>query len=134
MEVLNQMTDDRVVEITGKLNSHFATFKSDDDLRARSGLGLLQPEQHRIQLETLDSWEPFRTGDYGGQPKGYANVPLLIMAELLRRETNSLPTVTAVIECTLAAGFTTPKGAQATYAFLLGYLNSAQGRGFCRLR
>jgi hypothetical protein len=127
------MTDDRVVEITDKLKAHLAS-KDDDQLRACSGLGLPQPEQHAKQLETLSSWEPFRTSDYGGQHKGYANVPLLVTTELLRRETKSSPTVSAVIERTVKDGFTTPKGAKVTYGFLRGYINSAQGRGFCRLR
>jgi hypothetical protein len=128
------MTDDEVivVEIIGRFKAHFTTF-TDDDLRARSGLGMRQPEQYETQKETMDSWQPFRTGTYGGQPKGYANIPLLITAELLRRA-NETPTVSAVIERTIKEGFTTPRGAKGDYAFLRPYLNSAEARGFCRLR
>ena len=128
------MTDDKVlvVEIIGKLKAHLTTF-TDDDLRTRSGLGMRQPEQYTAQKETMDSWELFRTGTYGGQPKGYANVPLLITAELLRRA-NETPIVRTVIERTIKDGFATPKGAKGNYAFLRLYLNSAEARGFCRLR
>ena len=81
----------------------------------------------------MPSWQPFRSGTYGGQTKGYANIPLVITAELLQRE-NETPTVRTVIERTIKNGFKTPKGAKGDSAFLRSYLNSAEARGFCRLR
>lgn len=127
--------DNRKIEIGDKLAMHFETL-TEADLATASGLGLPQPEQYKIQQETMQSWGRFATRGYNKDQRiAYANVPLLAVAETTRRAGN-IPTVCETIVEVIQRGFM-PKRAgwfgKKLHSELAGYLRSAEKRGLCRL-
>ncbi len=136
--------DNREIEIGEKLAGYFATLAHRDLLTA-AGLGLLQPGQYKVQRDTAHSWKQFATREYNNQKVAYANVPLLVVAEIARRK-GKTPTVSDAVVDALVAGFMPPRAAwprgtmpssaqvEQMHRFLAGYLRGAEQRGLFRLR
>ena len=128
-----KLDDGRKIEINDRLIAFLAT-KSDSDLLAASGLGLPQPQQYKIQRATADTWKPFAQREINKQFCSYANVPLLIVAELARRK-GHIPTIRRVVCDVIDAGFRPKKEdgwARKMESELIGYIRSAEERGLCR--
>ncbi|MFI5396910.1 MAG: HNH endonuclease signature motif containing protein [Candidatus Binatia bacterium] len=124
--------DNRDIQIGQKLAAHFSTL-TDSELIAASGLGLRQPHQYETQRATAHAWKPFSVQIINKQWVSYANVPLLIKAELVRRA-GKTPTVSRVVRDVIDAGFAPktawPRGLEVE---LVGYVHSAKQRGLCQL-
>lgn len=130
-----KLDDDSRVELSEALIAHLAT-KTDSELLTASGLGLPQPEQYKTQRTTADTWKPFAQREVNKQFCSYANVPLLIIAEIARRK-GCIPTIRSVIRDVIDAGFAPRKQegwARNMESELIGYIQSAEQRGLCRLR
>jgi len=131
---MNARDEHLVVRATPKLAAHLAGM-ADADLMAASGLGLPQPQQYEAQRATANEWAPFAARVDNKQRCSYANVPVLIMAELLQRK-GQAPTVGEVVYAAVDAGF---KARSADWSRtqalkeLVGYLQSAKRRGLCEL-
>lgn len=99
--------DDSRIEISDRLIEYLAA-KNDSELLASSGLGLPQPQQYKTQRQTANTWKPFAQREVNTQLCSYANVPLLIIAEIVRRK-GSMPTIRIVVRDVIQAGFAPKK-------------------------
>ena len=98
-----------------------------------SGLGRPQPLQHRAQQETAKDWHDAGKAEYHGRSGPLSgNVPVICVAELLRRAGRSQVDEGVLVDEVIRRGYCPPKAdhkGKDLKRFVRGYVKSALKRG-----